>query len=352
MAKLENPMGTNGFEFVEYAHHDPKQLFDLFEKLGFQAIAKHRHKDVTLFRQGNITFLVNGEPNSFASNFTKIHGPCACGMAFRVKDANFVFEQSLAHGAKAYEGDTSHIGSNVPAIYGIGNSLLYLIDQYENDAVYEAFEFTTDDRYPVGLGLKELDHLTHNVYQGNMDKWAEYYENLFNFKEIRHFDIQGKHTGLWSRAMSSPCGKIRIPLNESKDEQSQIAEYLHEYNGEGIQHVALSTQDIYASIEAMRNIGMEFMDTPDTYFEMIDKRLPGHGEDISRMHKNKILIDGGTLQGGGLLLQIFTQTVIGPIFFEIIQRKGNEGFGEGNFQALFDSIELDQIRRGVLNAEE
>lgn len=350
MANLDNPMGTDGFEFVEYAHQDPKQLFGLFEKLGFTAIAKHQSKNVTLYRQGNITFLVNGEPQSFASNFTKEHGPCACGMAFRVKDAKAAFERAVAQGAKPFEGDTSHIGSHVPTIHGIGDSLLYLIDKHDNDAVYAEFEFNTDDRHPVGLGLKELDHLTHNVFQGNMDQWAEYYENLFNFKEIRHFDIQGKHTGLLSRAMSSPCGKIRIPLNESKDEHSQIAEYLKEYQGEGIQHVALSTDNIYTTIESMRNIGMEFMDTPDTYYEMIDKRLPGHNEDIARMQSQKILIDGGKLQGGGLLLQIFTQTVIGPIFFEIIQRKGNEGFGEGNFQALFDSIELDQIRRGVLDA--
>lgn len=345
---MNNPMGTDGFEFVEYSHSEPEKLHELFSLLGFVVVAKHRSKDVSLYRQGDITFILNGEKTGFAADFTKQHGPCACGMAFRVKDAKQAFERAVKQGAQPYEGDTSHIG-DIPTIYGIGDSLLYLVDNHANDEAYANFEFISDDHHPKGLGLHTLDHLTHNVFPGNMDKWAEYYENLFNFREIRHFDIQGKHTGLLSRAMTSPCGKIKIPLNESKDENSQIAEYLRDYKGEGIQHIALSATDIYDTIEAMRAQGMDFMSTPDTYYKMIDKRLPGHKEDLDRMQKNNILIDGGEAQGGGLLLQIFTKTVIGPIFFEIIQRKGNEGFGEGNFQALFDSIELDQIERGVLN---
>jgi 4-hydroxyphenylpyruvate dioxygenase len=344
-----NPVGTNGFEFVEFASQDPKKLDTLFKAMGFTLTAKHKTKNVNLYQQGDVNFLLNSIPDGFSEEFTKKHGPCACGMAFRVHNAKSAFDHAVAMGAKPYQGTTDHIGVNIPAIYGIGDSLLYFIELYDNNQVYkDNFEFI--NQTPVtGLGLKIIDHLTHNVFTGHMDSWKEnYYEKIFNFREIRHFDIQGKKTGLLSRALTGPCNKIRIPLNESKDDKSQIAEYLKEYNGEGIQHIALSTDNIYETIEAMLKNNVEFLDTPNTYYELIDKRLPGHKEDIPRMQKSNILIDGGEKQGGGLLLQIFTQTVIGPIFFEIIQRKGNEGFGEGNFQALFDSIELDQVRRGVL----
>lgn len=344
----ENPMQTDGFEFVEFCNADPKPLEDLFNSLGFTLVANHKSKQIKLYRHNKINFLVNSEPNSFATNFAKKHGPSACGMAFKVKDANFAYDRALSLDAKPYEAKCD-ISAELKAIYGIGDSLLYLVD--DADKLYqENFDFiegANSDNDDVGL--QYIDHLTHNVHMGNMDVWAEYYTRLFNFREIRYFDIQGKHTGLVSRAMSSPCDKIRIPLNESKDEQSQIEEFLKDYNGEGIQHIALITNNIFQTIEKLRSIGTEFMDTPDTYYELLKERLPEHGEDVDRMHKNKILIDGGIEQGGGYLLQIFTNTVIGPIFFEIIQRKGNEGFGEGNFQALFDSIELDQIRRGVLD---
>jgi len=346
-----NPMGTAGFEFVEYSSEQPEKLQVLFTTLGFIQVAKHKTKNVILYRQNNINFIINGEPNSFASNFSKKHGPAACGMAFRVKDANKAFERAISLGAKPYTDDTSHINDNVKVIYGIGDSLLYLIDNYDNDNLYlDNFNFNNNSIDTTGVGLEYIDHLTHNVFRGEMDTWAKYYEKIFNFKEVRYFDIQGKKTGLISRAMSSPCGLIKIPLNESKDSESQIEEFLHQYNGEGIQHIALSTDDIYKTIETLRSKSVEFMYTPNTYYELLEKRLTGHGEDLTRMQKNKILIDGGEAQGGGFLLQIFTKTVIGPIFFEIIQRKGNEGFGEGNFQALFDSIELDQIRRGVIQA--
>jgi 4-hydroxyphenylpyruvate dioxygenase len=197
-------------------------------------------------------------------------------------------------------------------------------------------------------GLLHIDHLTHNVMRGNMDKWAGFYEKLFNFREIRYFDIEGKKTGLLSRAMTSPCGKIRIPINESQDDKSQIEEYLREYRGEGIQHIALGTSDILRTVDVLREQGVQFQDTPDTYYEGVDKRVGRHGENIEELSKRRVLIDGNPEKGEGLLLQIFTQNVIGPIFFEIIQRKGNDGFGEGNFKALFESIELDQMRRGVL----
>ena len=242
---------------------------------------------------------------------------------------------------------------NIPAIKGIGDSLIYLVDRYPGDgggvSIYD-IDFVPlpgVDQHPKGAGLTYIDHLTHNVHRGRMDEWAGFYERLFNFREVRYFDIEGKLTGLKSKAMTSPCGKIRIPINESSDDKSQIQEYLVAYHGEGIQHVALGTDDIYATVDALRRTGVEFQDTPDTYYEALETRLPGHGEDTARLKAGRILLDGAPAKGE-MLLQIFTKTVIGPIFFEIIQRKGNEGFGEGNFRALFESIELDQIRRGVL----
>lgn len=350
MTNVENPMGTDGFEFVEYTAPDTRALENLFQSMGFTAIARHRSKDAILYRQGNINFIINHEPDSFAQTFTAAHGPSCCAFAIRVKDSAYAYEQALKLGAKPLQGKIGPMELNIPAIQGIGGSLLYLIDRYEDGSIYEIDFVPIEgiDLQPKGVGLLEIDHLTHNVNTGQMDVWAQFYEKLFNFKEIRYFDITGKATGLKSRAMTSPCGKIRIPINEPSDGKSQIQEYLDAYRGEGIQHIALTTNDIYQSIEMLRANGMEMMDVPDTYYEKVNERLPDHGEDLERMRRNRILIDGDMERGHGLLLQIFTQTVIGPIFFEIIQRKGNEGFGEGNFRALFESIEQDQIRRGVI----
>ena len=342
-----NPMGTNGFAFVEYSTNKPEAMATLFTSLGFVATRQHATKNITLYQQGNINFILNVEPDSFAASFSKKHGPCASSMAFRVENADQAYKLAIKNGARPYENADKTF--SIPAIYGIGDSLLYLVD---NDNYQEELAILPTSTTKFQAGLLEIDHLTHNVSRGKMDTWADYYAKIFNFKQIRFFDIQGKQTGLTSRALGSPCGKIKIPLNESKDDQSQIEEYLKEYNGEGIQHIALTSNDIYKTIETLRQHGSSFLDTPDTYYELLDKRLPQHIEDVPRMQKNKILLDGGAEQGGGYLLQIFTNTVIGPIFFEIIQRKGNDGFGEGNFQALFDSIELDQIRRGVINIEE
>ncbi len=345
-----NPMGTDGFEFVEYTAPDPRLLKDLFQRLGFQAVARHRSKDVELYRQGGINFIINSEPDSFARSFARIHGPSICAMAFRVADAAQAYERALELGARAAEGRIGPMELNIPAIEGIGGSLLYLVDRYKGSTIYDVDFLPVDgiEENNSGVGLLNIDHLTHNVHQGRMDQWADFYERLFGFREIRFFDIKGAQTGLKSRAMASPCGKIKIPINESADDKSQIAEYLDAYRGEGIQHVALSCTDIYATVESLRDAGITFLTTPATYFEAIDSRLPGHGEDLDRLSRNMILIDGAPQEGKGLLLQIFTENVIGPIFFELIQRKGNDGFGEGNFQALFDSIEQDQIRRGVL----
>ena len=349
----DNPLNTDGFEFVEYASHQPEQLAHLFERLGFVAIARHRSKNVTLYRQGDINFILNAEPNSRAAAFSRRHGPCANAMAFRVKDAAVAIGQLADKGARVVAPGAGPMELQIPAIEGIGGSLIYLVDRYGEHSIYDVdFKPVPGvDQHPGGVGLTYIDHLTHNVARGNMDLWAGFYERLFGFREIRYFDIEGKLTGLKSRAMTSPCGKIRIPINESSDDKSQIEEFLRQYRGEGIQHIALGTADIFATVETLRDGGMSFMVTPNTYYEQLNARLPGHGEDVARLQKNNILIDGAPTQGQGILLQIFTDTVIGPIFFEIIQRKGNEGFGEGNFQALFESIEEDQIRRGVLKRE-
>lgn len=351
-----NPMGTDGFEFVEYASLDPAPLEALFTQLGFTKIAKHRSKNVYLWRQGDINFILNAEKASHADGFYNAHGPSANAMAFRVKDAAAAIARAKSLGAEVVESSAGPMELNIPAIKGIGGSLLYLVDRYGDQSIYDIDFVPIEgaDTNPKGVGLGLIDHLTHNVYRGQMDTWANFYEKLFNFKEIRYFDIEGKLTGLKSRAMTSPCGKIRIPINESADDKSQIEEYLREYKGEGIQHIALSTANIYDSVEALKDKGVRFMDAPPaTYYANLDTRLAGHGETVERLQKNGILMDGAPeskegAKDGGILLQIFTATVIGPIFYEIIQRKGDEGFGEGNFRALFESIEEDQVKRGVL----
>lgn len=367
----DNPMGTDGFEFIEFAAPDPAALGALFTSMGFVAVARHRHKDVTLYRQDDVNFIINAEKDAFAQRFARLHGPSICAIAFRVKDAAFAYRRALELGAWGFDNKAGPMELNIPAIKGIGDSLIYFVDRWQgkngaapgeigNISIYDVdfvplldAEGKPVQSTPKGHGLTYIDHLTHNVFRGRMKEWAEFYERLFNFREVRYFDIEGKLTGLKSKAMTSPCGKIRIPINESSDDKSQIAEYLDLYHGEGIQHVALGTDDIYRTVEGMKGTGVVFQDTIDTYYDLVTKRLPEHNEDLDELRRLRILIDGAAHQGAPheLLLQIFTKEVIGPIFFEIIQRKGNEGFGEGNFKALFESIELDQIRRGVLKAD-
>lgn len=357
----ENPMGTDGFEFVEYAAPDPHSLGLLFEQMGFVAIARHRHKGVTLYRQGGVNFIINAEPDSFAQRFARQHGPSVCAIALRVNDAAFAYRRALERGAWGFDNKAGPMELNIPAIKGVGDSLIYFVDRWRGkggsvggigdisiyDVDFVAIPGAASE--PTGFGLTLIDHLTHNVHRGRMKEWADFYENLFNFREIRYFDIAGKHTGLKSKAMTSPCGKIRIPINESSDDKSQIAEYLDQYHGEGIQHIALGSDNIYATVQAMQDQGIAFQQTVDAYYDMVERRLPGHGEPLDALRRLKLLIDGHSDgHHKQLLLQIFTQNVIGPIFFEIIQRKGDEGFGEGNFRALFESIEQDQVRRGVL----
>ena len=353
---FDNPLGTDGFEFVEFTSPEPERLKGLFELMGFTAVSKHRSKNVLRFRQGDINFILNMEPQGQPAEFRAVHGPSANAMAFRVKDAAKALKLAVERGAKPVSGPVGPMELNIPAIEGIGGSNLYLVDRYGAQEIYDVdfvpIAGAAEAEAANGVGLTYLDHLTHNVHRGNMKTWADFYERIFNFREIRYFDIEGAQTGLFSKAMTSPCGKIRIPLNESQDEHSQIEEFLKDYKGEGIQHVALGTNDIFHAVETMRERGVKFQDTPETYYEQLDERVPGHGENLQRLRADRILVDGAPTEGQGLLLQIFTENMIGPIFFEMIQRKGNEGFGEGNFKALFESIELDQMRRGVLPPKE
>jgi 4-hydroxyphenylpyruvate dioxygenase len=361
-APRQNPMGTDGFEFIEYTAPDSRALAALFESMGFAAAARHRSKDVTLYRQGDVNFVLNHEPDSFAQSFARVHGPSVCAFAVRVKDAPAAYKRAIALGAKSHHAEVGPMELNIPAIRGIGGSLIYLVDRYRGHSIYDVDFINIDSgertegnlRFPsvtsfpppnTGVGLTAIDHITHNVHQGRMDHWARFYERLFGFREIRYFDIHGCKTGLRSRALESPCGKIRIPINEPTDPGSQVEEYLDAYHGEGIQHIALATDDIYGTVERLRERGVKFMHTPRAYYDALDARIPGHGEDPERLARDGILVDGAP---GELLLQIFTETVIGPIFFEVIQRKGNQGFGEGNFQALFEAVERDQMERGVI----
>ena len=356
MADLfDNPLGTDGFEFVEFTSPDPDALATYFTKLGFTAVSKHRSKNVVRFKQGDINFILNMEPIGQAAEFREQRGPSANAMAFRVKDAAKAFKEAIARGAEAVDSPIGPMELDIPAIKGIGGAFIYLVDRYGAQNIYDVdfrpIPGAAEKEAQNSAGLTYLDHLTHNVFRGKMDVWADYYERIFNFREIRYFDIEGKVSGLFSKAMTSPCGKIRIPLNESKGEDGktdQIEEFLQRYKGEGIQHIALGSDDLIATVDMLRNRGVELQDTIDTYYDLIDTRLPGHGHNVETLRARRILIDGAPSDGQGLLLQIFGKDAVGPIFFEFIQRKGNEGFGEGNFKALFESIELDQIRRGVL----
>ncbi|MCW5229940.1 4-hydroxyphenylpyruvate dioxygenase [Verminephrobacter eiseniae] len=359
----DNPMGTDGFEFIEFAAPDPQAMGRVFVSLGFRPVARHRHKAVTLYRQGQINFIINAEPDSFAQRFARQHGPSVCAIALRVHDAKAAYGRALDLGAWGYAGTAGPGELNIPALKGLGDSLIYLVDRWRGkngaqpgdigDIAFFDVDFeplpgisAAEALNPRGHGLSYIDHLTHNVHRGRMNEWADFYQRLFNFRELRYFDIEGQLTGVKSRAMTSPCGKIRIPINEEGRERAgQIQEYLDRYKGEGIQHIAMGADNLYHSVDALRRSGVRLLDTLDTYYELVEQRIPGHGEPLQALKERKILIDGSA---GKLLLQIFSENLLGPIFFEFIQRKGDDGFGNGNFKALFESMELDQMRRGVL----
>jgi 4-hydroxyphenylpyruvate dioxygenase len=360
---FDNPIGLDGFEFVEFSAPEKGLLEPVFEAMGFTQVARHRSKDVELWRQGEINLITNYEPRSPAWFFSREHGPAACGMAFRVRNARTAYAELLARGAEPVQVETGPMELRIPAIRGIGGSIIYLVDRYEADgdgalSIYDIdFDYLPDaDRHPAGAGLLRIDHLTHNVYGGRMAHWADYYQTLFNFREIRYFDIKGEYTGLTSQALTAPDGKIRIPLNEEGDggKKGQIEEFLRQFNGEGIQHIALICDDLVHTWDRLKQAGVPLMSAPpETYYEMLEGRLPDHGQPVAALQSRGILLDGST-EGGSrrLLLQIFAEPTIGPVFFEFIERQGDEGFGEGNFKALFESLERDQLKRGVLKVDE
>ena len=342
---MDNPTNLKGFAFLEFSSPNDALLATQFESLGFTKTGSYQHAAIDVYQQGNIYFLLNRDQNSQAQRHATKHGAGACSMGFLFEDANKAYDYVIKQGGKPYAKESDANALPWPAIEAIGGSLIYFVDNKSRFTELQDFKFDTPARFDL---FNEIDHLTHNVYRGNMDKWAKFYFDLFNFHEIRFFDIKGQHSGLISRALASPNGKIKIPLNESSDDNSQIEEFLTLYNGEGIQHIALSTDDIYQAVEALEKNNIDFLDVPDTYYEALKNRIPWHQENINRLKQDKILIDGEPQQETGLLLQIFTENMLGPVFFELIQRKGNDGFGEGNFQALFEAIERDQIKRGIL----
>ena len=360
----DNPLGLDGFEFLEFCAPEEGILEPAFERMGFSLIARHRSKDVRLWRQGNINFVVNYEPRSPAAYFAAEHGPSACGMGFRVRDAAKAYALAIERGAEPVELEVGAMELRIPAIRGIGQSLIYLVDRYgEGRDIYDIdFVYEPDvERHPPGAGFHTIDHLTHNVYDGRIPHWEDFYSRIFGFREFRQFDVTGEYSGLNTKVMVAPDGKIRIPLNQEGGEGGagkkgggQIAEYLRAYNGEGIQHIALASDDLYGSLDSLRQKGLQFAPPPpDTYYDLLEDRLPGHGEALPELRRRGILVDGST-EGGRprLLMQIFSKLMVGPVFFEFIQRKGDEGFGEGNITALFRSMEEDQIRRGALQKDE
>ena len=343
----DNPCGLEGFAFLEFSGPDSELLHRQFIDMGFQITATHSEQDITLYQQGNIQFIVNAAIDCQAQQHAETHGPGACAMGFKVGNAELAYAHAIEHGATPFH-NNEHVNHGAPAISAIGGSVIYFVDD-KHQPFAEQWDQPPKSIPPQSAtGLTRIDHLTHNVYRGNMDKWAHFYESIFNFREIRFFNITGIKTGLFSRALSSPCGNIKIPLNESKDDHSQIEEFLHEYHGEGIQHIALSSDNIYHTVPTLRKQGVLFLDVPDTYYEMIVNRIPWHKEPLAQLQTEQILVDGEKDPKAGLLLQIFTKNIFGPVFFEIIQRHGNQGFGEGNFQALFEAIERDQMQRGTL----
>jgi len=342
----ENPCGLEGFAFLEFSGPDKEMIQRQFLEMGFEQTATHAEQDIALYQQGNIQFIINNASDCQAERHAEKHGAGACAMGFKVKNAELAFQYAIKNGGTAFK-DQEHVNHGLLAIEAIGGSVIYFVDD-THQPFAKTWAKTPIQTHQPSAGLLFIDHITHNVYRGNMDKWAQFYENIFNFSEIRYFDITGKLTGLVSRALGSPCGNIKIPLNESKDDRSQIEEFLHEYGGEGIQHIALSSEDIYQSVHTLRKHGVRFLEVPDTYYEMINDRVPWHTEPLAQLRSEQILVDGEKDPQFGLLLQIFTENIFGPVFFEIIQRRGNQGFGEGNFQALFEAIERDQMKRGTL----
>ncbi|MAV90638.1 MAG: 4-hydroxyphenylpyruvate dioxygenase [Bdellovibrionaceae bacterium] len=342
----QNPLGLNGIEFVEFSTNEPEKLHQLFLDFGFSKVAKHKEKNIDLYGQNNIHFLLNYEKDSFADQFQESHGPSISSMGWRFKNPEQAYKLALQRGAQACEEGDYQIGNHkVPAIYGIGDSLIYFVTKDRFSYEDLGFEKLQDPIVVPEKGFLMIDHLTNNVYKGTMERWAAFYKDVFGFEEVRYFDIKGQKTGLTSYALKSPCGLFSIPINEADEAKSQINEYLDEYKGPGVQHLAFLTRDLLKSLHALENTGIQTLDIAPDYYASVFQRVPEVKEDKSEIERLNVLVDGDEK---GYLLQIFTKNVVGPIFIEMIQRENHLSFGEGNFQALFDSIERDQIRRGVL----
>jgi 4-hydroxyphenylpyruvate dioxygenase len=353
MSTTTNPAGLDGIEFVEFVSADPERLQKLFTAFGFSRVMRHATRAIDVYRQNDITFLLNREPGSFAAKFGALHGPAISSMGWRVRNAPAAMGAVLARGATpAPTVDLARDGDPLHAVMGIGDSLIYLVDGYEQPfaARYAALGFVALDAPELvpGKGFTVIDHLTNNVHKGTMERWAGFYRQVFGFTEVRYFDIRGAKTGLTSYALRSPCGRFCIPINEASEKKSQINEYLDEYNGPGIQHLAFLTTDLLASLDALRGSPVEFLDIDDDYYAGVFERVRGVKEDHARIRAHNVLVDG---DDEGYLLQIFTRNLVGPIFIELIQRENHLSFGEGNFGALFRSIERDQMRRGVFNQD-
>lgn len=344
-AITENPIGLRGIEFTEFASPDTDFMHKVFLAFGFSKLKKHKEKEIYYYNQNDIHFLLNAEKQGFSHNFAKTHGPAICSMGWRVEDADAAFAEAVRRGARPAEESAREFPW--PAIYGIGDSLIYFIETFgEKGSIYDTdFVDLAEPERVEQKGFLAVDHLTNNVYKGTMEEWANFYKNIFGFTEVRYFDIRGQKTGLISYALRSPDGSFCIPINEGKETKSQIDEYLHEYNGPGVQHLAFTTNDILASLDAMDKEVIETLDIDPEYYDTVFERVPNVKEDHQRIKEHQVLVDGDE---EGYLLQIFTKNLFGPIFIEIIQRVDNLGFGEGNFTALFQSIERDQERRGVL----
>ena len=340
---IENPVGLIGFDFIEFSSQRPEDLSKTFAEFGFSTLKAHKEKDIKYLRQNDIHFLINNQKDSASMAFAKAHGPCASATGWRVKDAKKAFETAVSRGAK----EALQKDYDMPAIMGVGGSIIYFVDNHKDDQRWEKLGFKDLDA-PIKVaskGFALIDHLTNNVYKGKLEPLSNFYKEVFGFTEVRHFDIDGRQTGLLSYALRSPCGSFCIPINESKDDKSQIEEYLNEYKGEGIQHIAFLTADMLKTMEKMEDTSIETLDIDEEYYDEVFQRVPNVTEDHERLKHYNLLIDGDS---HGYLIQIFSKNLIGPIFFEFIQRKNNMGFGEGNFGALFRAIERDQEKRGVL----
>lgn len=354
MTTQNNTIGLCGLDFIEYTNGKSDFYDSLFTSFGFSKLAKHQTKDILYYKQNDIHFFVNNEKKSFAETFGATHGASICAMGWRFQNPQQAFDVALSKGAKAATGDYCDQNNKpIPAIYGIGESLIYFVDQNTQLESYKSLQFKPLEKPFIqkDMGFTVIDHLTNNVYNGTMQTWANFYKNIFGFTEVRYFDIRGAQTGLTSYALKSPCGSFCIPINEAKESKSQINEYLEEYKGPGIQHLAFLTDDIISSLKSLEHSKIKTLDIDNEYYAEIFKKFPQVTEDQNDIKKHNILIDGDLPEdGGGYLLQIFTQNIIGPIFIEIIQRKNHYSFGEGNFGALFRSIERDQMKRGYLNS--